>query len=344
VADIEVRHVDLADESALHAWWDVGRISSAHDEIDDYWPAWATAHAGWVRPDSVRRFVRLSAHDGTDDEAEVVGIASLQLEDADNTHLAIVQLMVLPERRGGGVGSALLAAVESAARADARTTVLGMVTVPLGVAAEDAADPNLAFVRRHGYLVAGTEEIKLADLAATEDRWPDLAAAAAEKGSGYELVCWTDRAPDEHVEEIARLYSRFLGEIPLGQVALEPATWTVQRIRESEERWLASGRHQVLVAAVAPDGSLAGYTNLFVLDGQPERAGIDSTLVLPEYRGHRLGLALKVRLHQETRTRHPEVTRIATGNADVNRWMNAVNDQLGYRVVETCFDVQKVLA
>jgi hypothetical protein len=55
-------------------------------------------------------------------------------------------------------------------------------------------------------------------------------------------------------------------------------------------------------------------------------------------------LALKVRLHQETRTRHPEVTRIATGNADVNRWMNAVNDQLGYRVVETSFDVQKVLA
>jgi GNAT superfamily N-acetyltransferase len=192
--------------------------------------------------------------------------------------------------------------------------------------------------------VAGSEEIKVADLAATEDGWPDLAATAAERGAGYELVCWTDRAPEEHVAEIARLYSRFLGEIPLGRVALEPATWTVQRIRESEERWLASGRHQVLVAAVAPDGSLAGYTNLFVLDGRPERAGIDSTLVLPEHRGHRLGLALKVRLHQETRTRHPEVTRIATGNADVNRWMNAVNDQLGYRVVETCFDVQKVLA
>jgi GNAT superfamily N-acetyltransferase len=150
VAEIEVRDVHLADESALHAWWDVGRIASAHDEVDDYWPAWATAHAGWVRPDSVRRFVRLSAYDGAGDEAEVVGIASLQLEDADNTHLAIVRLMVLPERRGGGIGSALLAAVEAAARADARTTVLGTVTVPLGVAADDESDPNLAFARRHG--------------------------------------------------------------------------------------------------------------------------------------------------------------------------------------------------
>jgi GNAT superfamily N-acetyltransferase len=338
-ASVSVTTVDLSDEAALHAWWDVGRIASAHDEVDDYWPAWETAYAGWLRPDSVRHFVRLAAYAGD----AMVGIGSLQLEDTDNTHLAIVKVMVLPDRRGSGIGSALLAAVEQAARADARTTVLGMVTVPVDFAL-DSGHHDLDFARHRGYAVAGTEEVKLADLASTEGDWPALAAHAAEKAAGYELVCWTDRAPEEHVAEIARLYSRFLGEIPLGEVALQPATWTVERIRESEERWQASGRHQVLVAAVATDGTLAGYTNLFVLDGQPERAGIDSTLVLPEHRGHRLGLALKVRLHQETRARHPEVTRIATGNADVNSWMNAVNDQLAYRVVETSLDVQKVLA
>jgi GNAT superfamily N-acetyltransferase len=228
--------------------------------------------------------------------------------------------------------------------ADPRSTVLGRVTVPLGVGPGEGGHPHLAFARRHGYDVASRDEIKVADLAATEGSWPALADGAAARGAGYELVCWTDRAPDEHVEEIARLHSRFLGEVPLGGVALQPAVWSVERIRESEERWLASGRHQVLVAAVAPDGSLAGYTNLFVLDGRPDRAGIDSTLVLPEHRGHRLGLALKVRLHQETRARHPEVARVATANAGVNTWMNAVNDQLGYHVVEASLDVQKVLA
>lgn len=334
-----VARVEVSDEAALRAWWEVGSVASAHDEVDDYWPAWPTARAGWVRTDPVRRYVRLAAYDGE----QVVGIAQLQLEDADNSHLAILRLMVLPDRRGEGLGTTLLEAAEHEAHADARSTVLTSVTVPLGVGSDDD-HPHLGFARRHGYAVAGTEEVKVADLPGTEDRWPGLEAQAAEKAAGYGLVCWTDRAPEEHVAEIARLYSRFLGEIPLGDVALKPATWSVERIRESEERWLASGRHQVLVAAVAPDGTLAGYTNLFVLDGRPERAGIDSTLVLPEHRGHRLGLALKVRLHQETRVRHPEVTRIATGNADVNTWMNAVNDQLGYRVVETCFDVQKVLA
>jgi hypothetical protein len=50
-----------------------------------------------------------------------------------------------------------------------------------------------------------------------------------------------------------------------------------------------------------------------------------------------------VRLHQETRLRHPDVRRVATGNATLNRWMNAVNERLGYRPVETALDVQKLL-
>ena len=157
-------------------------------------------------------------------------------------------------------------------------------------------------------------------------------------------MSWREHAPEEHVAEIARLFSRFLGEIPLGDLDLRPQHVTAERMREREERMAAIGKHQVLVAAVAPDGTLAGFSNLYVTDGRPERAGIDGTLVLPEHRGHRLGLALKVRLHQETRAHHPEVRRIATGNAGVNSFMNAVNEALGYQVVEVCHEMQKVLA
>jgi GNAT superfamily N-acetyltransferase len=339
VGGSEVRRVDVTDEAALRAWWDVGRVASAHDQVDDYWPTWETARAGYLTPDPARHYVRLAAHAGD----EVVGLAQLQLEDLDNTHFAFLQLRVRPDRRGSGFGSALLAAVEDAARAERRTTLLGGVVVPLDQGPDDP-HPSLDFMRHRGYTVAGTEEVKVADLDATEHTWPGLAAEAAEKAGGYELVSWTDRAPDEHVAELARLYSRFLGEIPLGGVDLRPAAWTVERIRQFEDLKRSTRRRQVLVAAVAPDGSLAGYTNLYVVDGVPERGGIDSTLVLPEHRGHRLGLALKVRLHQETRARHPGVRRIATGNADVNQWMNAVNDRLGYRLVETSLDLQKVLS
>lgn len=335
MGDIEVRDVDLADEAALRSFWELGGIASAHDHADDGWPAWESARRGWATRDPVRRLPKLAAYAGD----ELVGICSLQLDDLDNTHLAFVQPAVHPDRRGRGAGTALLAAAEERVRADGRTTILSEVYTP-----PDAEEhPALRFARDRGYAVAGTEEVKVADLPATEHTWPGLADHAAERAAGYELVTWREHAPEEHLEEIARLYTRFLGEIPLGDLDLQPQVWSAQRIRESEQRWLAIGKHQVLVAALAPDGTLAGYSNLFVTEGRPERAGIDSTLVLPEHRGHRLGLALKVRLHQETRAHHPGVRRIATGNAHVNSAMIAVNEALGYRVVETCLEMQKLL-
>jgi hypothetical protein len=35
---------------------------------------------------------------------------------------------------------------------------------------------------------------------------------------------------------------------------------------------------------------------------------------------------------------------VATGNADVNAHMNAVNERLGYRQVEDMLEVQKVIS
>jgi hypothetical protein len=34
VGEPEVRRVDVTDEDALRAWWDVGRVASPHDQVD----------------------------------------------------------------------------------------------------------------------------------------------------------------------------------------------------------------------------------------------------------------------------------------------------------------------
>ena len=39
----------------------------------------------------------------------------------------------------------------------------------------------------------------------------------------------------------------------------------------------------------------------------------------------------------------PELAFIITGNAEVNTHMNAINDRLGFRVVERCLEVEKAL-
>ena len=92
-----------------------------------------------------------------------------------------------------------------------------------------------------------------------------------------------------------------------------------------------------------PDGELVAYTDLVVTEHESERGYQWGTLVRPDHRGHRLGLAVKVanvRLLQET---HPQITTVVTFNADVNAPMVAVNERLGFVPVQWMGELQKKL-
>lgn len=329
---IEVVEVPLDDDAGLRQWYAVALAAEAERPVVR-WPAVEVALRTWRVPrDDWAMLFLLARADGVP-----VGAGRLDRDLRDNTHLGSLHLLVEPTHRRTGVGTALLSALEAHADREGRDTLVASVGQPSGRPGAGAA-----FAAVHGYEVADVEELKLVDLTATAERWPALAAAAAASSEGYELVSWTDAAPEEHLDALAGLFTRFLGEIPLGDLDIEPQTWDAARVRESEERRRQSGARPLLVAAVAPDGSLAGYSNLHVDEGQTY-AAIDSTLVLSEHRGHALGLAMKVRLHQLTRELLPGVDSIFTANAGSNQHMNAVNEALGYRVVEDSLEVQKRL-
>ncbi len=52
------------------------------------------------------------------------------------------------------------------------------------------------------------------------------------------------------------------------------------------------------------------------------------------HRGHRLGLLTKVAMLDLLARREPRVTQIITWNSESNRHMIAINETLGYRVVD----------
>lgn len=329
---VEVGDVDVDDDAAMRQWYAVVLASEAERPLVP-WPSVDVALSTWRAPRDDRTTLFLLARvDG-----DPVGAGRLDLDLRDNTHLAHLLVHVAPAHRREGVGTALVSALEALAADHGRVTIIAAVSQPPGRPGAGAA-----FAAAHGYAVAGREEFKLVDLAATADRWPSLAEQAARRSGDYELVSWLDTAPEEHLDSLAHLYSRFLGEIPLGDLDIEPQTWDAARLRASEARRTQAGVSSLLVAAVAPDRTLAGYTALQQAAGDTH-AEIDSTLVLPEHRGHALGLAMKVRLHQLTRELLPEVDSIFTGNAGSNQHMNAVNEALGYRVVEDSLEVQKRL-
>ena len=66
-------------------------------------------------------------------------------------------------------------------------------------------------------------------------------------------------------------------------------------------------------------------------------------MVDPAHRGHRLGLALKMATHDLALATYPELVILDTSNAEVNTHMNAVNEALGYRTIETLLELQKKL-
>jgi len=333
VGDIEVRELDLADEATLRAWWEIGHAAESERPLD-LWPDWEQSRRSLPEPRAHNRTRLFGGFQGD----RMVGAGLLDLSDRDNLHLAALTTYVAPPDRGRGIGAAVLAVLERAAVEEGRGTLFSDAHVPL-----DGDSAGSRFAEAHGYAVANQDTIKVADLRATEATWPALAEQAAERTAGYELLSWWDPAPEEHVEGFAALYSRFIGEIPLGDLDLQPQVFDVARVRQNEARHARTGRAHLVVAALAPTGELVGYSDLDLHLDAPRVASIDSTLVLPEHRGHRLGLALKVLLHQQLRAAFPATEVLVTGNADVNDHMNAVNELLGYRPLDRMLELQKVL-
>ncbi len=131
--------------------------------------------------------------------------------------------------------------------------------------------------------------------------------------------------------------------MPLGELDLSSSEWTPERIRGAEQRQVDIGRHAYTAMAIAPDGSVAGVSDLRVDDSDGTHAQVGITIVDPAHRGRRLGLALKLATHDLVVATHPALERVDTSNAEVNSHMNAVNEALGYRTIETLLELQKKL-
>lgn len=336
MTDVDIREIDPTDETQLRPWWEVGSLASAERPFDA-WPAWEVSRVALPKPGPGVLLTLLAATTG-EEAADPLGTALIVWFLLDNTHLAEVNVYVAPERRRQGVGTALLAEAERRVRDAGRTTVLSSTYAPVG-----AESPGSGFAAARGYLVASAEESKLVDLPTSVASWDGLEAEAEAARGDYRVVSFEDRTPEEYVPEFCSLLSTFIEHIPMGDLDLENARWTPERLRENEHRTIEIGRTWVVALAIASDGRLCGFSDLRIASQDPGHASVGGTLVLPEHRGHRLGLAMKLRTHRRLLELFPTCAYVETGNAGVNVMMNAVNERMGYRVVERCLDVQKLL-
>lgn len=329
---VDVEQINPRNEAALRAWWEVGHAATA-ERPGKPWPVWEQSRVALPADNPERGITLLGAIDGR----EMVGAGLLTRSLQDNLHSAMAFAWTRPDRTREGIGRRVVAELEVVAAGDGRTTIQSEAYLPPG----GSAVPE-AFARAMGYEVASRESIKelaLADYSARREALVYEAAA----GDGYRIITFDTVCPDEHVDSFGRLLGMLVDEVPLGELDLESSEWSVQRVRAAEQRQVDIGRHVHTAMAIAPDGQVAGVSDVRVDDSDPTHGQVGITIVDPVHRGHRLGLALKVTTHDLAVATYPDLVSVDTSNAEVNTQMNAVNEALGYRTIETLLELQKKL-
>ena len=244
----------------------------------------------------------------------------------ENAHLGDLEVDVLPAHRGRGIGSALLRHELDGLVATGHTSVLSEVSVPTG----QATSAGLEFARARGFTTVHEEDHLVLDLPADPPR-PAVA-------DGFEVLSWTGPVPEEHLEAYCAMRTQMNADVPLGEVDMAPTVHTPAKQRESEERMAPSYLTLTAVARRLADDRLVGYTLVFLPHGVPH-VWQDDTLVMPDARGHRLGLALKHATLDLVRE-HPERTTLHTWTDPENEPMRATNRAFGFRAVDRMHEVQ----
>lgn len=309
---------------------------------DDFY-APAQAQLAGRSSTATRRRELLAARVGTEPDAAIVGVGQLNLPLTDNLHTGTVNVVVAPQARRQGVGTALFSSAVKLASTAGRRMLIGETdhlggpagAQGFGTASFIPDDAAASFAAGLGFRLEQVERVSVLDLTGNDDDGAAvLEQAAAAAGPGYELVFWGGACPDDLVDAYARLRQKMSTDAPLGGLELAEEAWDAARVREAEGK--ARGMDaEVLVAAVrhAATGELAGHTVLEVFRNNPAVAYQDDTLVLDSHRGNRLGMLLKAANLERLRKAIPEARRVYTWNAEENRYMLAINEQLGFTAV-----------
>jgi len=343
---LTITDVDPADPDGFKAYHDVYLAASRHGPQGEYSVPWQLEEARVALADPDARRIRLAWAGRVDQQ--VVATGWLEGSTVDNTDVANVLVCCHPDHRGRGHAAAMLAQVEEQARAHGRSRLVGEVTWPYAAGADGTGSAELAWARRQGFEVGLVDVQRRLPLPVPLERLDALAAEAAVHHEGYLLRSFTGPVPEELAEGWVALSSSLMTEAPMGDIEREQETADVAALRAEEAMLVEQGRVKVSTVVAAPpeesgERELVAYTDIAVSVHESDRGYQWGTLVRPDHRGHRLGLAVKVanlRLLQETQ---PQLTTLVTFNADVNAPMVAVNERLGFRPVQWLGELQRRL-
>lgn len=312
---------------------EIHRVISGHD--DHCFPAAELLPHYAPQPWEIRR-MWLVLLDGV--PVGRVGV-DLPLEGAQTLALFFIDLH--PDVWGRGIGTTALDLVERTAREHGRTMLQTYVEhpevpgprlpAPTGFGSVPAEASNVRFLLKHGFVLEQIERNSVLDLTAPADGVERLLAQARERSADYRTVSWFAPTPPEHVAGYAWLKSRMATDVPAAELEVPEEVWDAERIAVHDERYTSVGRILHVVAAQhIATGELCGFNELVIGVDRTGASHQEDTLVLKEHRGHRLGMLVKCENLLRWREIAPDSPRVMTYNAEENRPMLDINEELGF--------------
>jgi mycothiol synthase len=288
---VEVREVG---EDGLSAWVELRALCNPE-------PTSVEAYLDWKRQAEDALWFAASL------EGDDSGVAVAVLGWHSPPGVARFELDVRPERRGRGVGSALLAAVGAWSRAGGRSELLGAVR---------ENDPaSLEWAESRGFREVGRNSMLVLDLARAE--LPEVAPP-----QGIEITTWAER-PDL-VRGMYVVAREAYPDVP-GEDESEMASF---------EDWLSadmqgeSDRPEATFVALA-DSEVVGYAKLALSSARPTVVMHDMTGVRRAWRGRGIAGALKRAEIAWAKTNG--YTRLETFNEERNEPIRRLNERHGYQ-------------
>ena len=277
---------------------------------------------------------------------EPVGLCSVTLPLQENMATAGIDVLVAPRWRRKGLGRALLAHAEAAARERGRSSLDSFHELPLEAVRPDSGtvpaksgagalpldDPATAFALANGYELEQVERSSRLQLPVPEDLLAGFEGEARAFSGDYVLTGWDDQCPEELVPGYAGLRARMSTDAPTAGMDWEREDWDAARVRADERRLVRSGVQSLAAGALhRATGELVAYSVLAWRPQVPESLIQQDTLVAGEHRGRRLGMLIKAANLRRAQEKWPSARSVLTWNASENQHMLAINTALGFR-------------
>jgi GNAT superfamily N-acetyltransferase len=317
-----VQPLDLADAGMIRACYETHVAAMAAD--DPFEPPVSLAiftiglRAGPFEPPREAWYVPSEA------DGAVAAWYQVEFPDPENRDRVWLTLTVHPARRRAGLGTALLR------HAATRTAAAGRAIIDGGVREGSGGE---AFALLAGATLGQAEVRRVLDVAKiSAGSIARLRESAARAAAGYSLARWTGVTPDDRLDQVASLHNA-LNDAPMDP-GVEAMAWTAERVRDRMNGRIARSpsRRYSLAAVHDASGEMSALTVVSVDPAVPDWGHQLITAVIRPHRGHRLGMLTKSAMMDWLAEAEPAMRRIETWNAASNRYMIAVNEELGYQV------------